>query len=79
MLYANKSGVDRERVMSILDTITPTLEDVCHNHDWAFSKTSKKCGRDFGKILTEDGLCYTYNLLDKSELFLNKTYVLFFA
>ncbi|XP_063700316.1 pickpocket protein 28-like [Culicoides brevitarsis] len=70
---SNKTSMDRERVLSILDTITPTLEDVCYSHDWAFSKTSKKCGRDFGKILTEDGLCYTYNLLDKSELFLNKT------
>uniref|UniRef100_A0A336M656 CSON011555 protein n=1 Tax=Culicoides sonorensis TaxID=179676 RepID=A0A336M656_CULSO len=69
----NQTRFDRERILTILDTIAPTIEDVCHSYDWAFSKSTRKCGKDFSKILTEDGLCYTFNMLDQKELFRNTT------
>lgn len=69
----NQTVINSERVLQILDMITPPLDDICHSYDWAFSQTSRKCGKEFGRILTEDGMCYTYNLLDRNELFKNKT------
>lgn len=71
----NTTRLRSENVFTLLEKVAPTLEDICIDYDWAFSKSAKKCtaSNDFGKIVTEDGMCYTFNMLDKSELFQNGT------
>lgn len=63
--FVNKSaGLDPKSVEEVAPTLKETLvfcASVLEERPW-------ECERGFGRILTEEGVCYTFNLLNKTEL-----------
>lgn len=60
-------------VLDLIQELSPLF-----NHSYPFCKwrnVVSTCEKYFTKTFTEDGLCYTFNGLDASELYRNITYV----
>ncbi|KAL1122049.1 hypothetical protein AAG570_003455 [Ranatra chinensis] len=57
-----------ESTMEILKEVAPSLENSLLACKWK-NNVFQNCSTLFTPIITEDGLCYTFNMLDASELF----------
>ncbi|KAJ8923406.1 hypothetical protein NQ315_001964 [Exocentrus adspersus] len=69
----NKStGLD---TIDYLMSVAPQFDDVFHSCRWTLQ--NKSCNSLFFPILTEEGLCFTFNMLDRSQLLRNKVLVFF--
>lgn len=49
--------------------IAPQFENVFLSCTW--TRQNESCYKLFTPMLTEDGLCFTFNMFDKSELLRN--------
>lgn len=55
------------RIVNIMEELTPTPIPLLFLCKWRNEQFS--CPETFSKILTEEGICYTFNNLDQSEIF----------
>lgn len=53
---------------NVMERVAPTLEATLAACDGIFKGKNWDCHRGFGRILTEEGVCYTFNMLNKTEL-----------
>ncbi|CAG9817679.1 unnamed protein product [Phaedon cochleariae] len=72
-LYTSGEKVTGFDTIEYLMSIAPQFEDVFFNCKWTLLNES--CDNMFTPILTEDGLCFTFNMLDKSELLRDKVFL----
>lgn len=49
--------------------MAPQFQEVLYSCNWQLRGS---CEDSFTPIITEDGLCFSFNMLDKTELFRNK-------
>jgi acid-sensing ion channel, other len=61
------SGIEPEQIVPILRQITVSLNETTLFCKWRNS--IGPCTEFFTEIITEEGFCYTFNVLDSSELF----------
>ncbi|XP_018572880.1 pickpocket protein 28-like [Anoplophora glabripennis] len=64
------TGLD---TIDYLMSVAPQFDDVFHSCRWTLQ--NKSCSSLFYPILTEEGLCFTFNMLDRSQLLRNKVYL----
>jgi amiloride-sensitive sodium channel len=64
---AIKSGLQAHEIVPLLRSITVSLNETTLFCKWRNSINS--CSEFFTEILTEEGFCYTFNVLDSSELY----------
>jgi amiloride-sensitive sodium channel len=62
-----KSGLKTDEIVPLLKSITVSLNETTLFCKWRNSINS--CGEFFTEVLTEEGFCYTFNVLDSSELY----------
>lgn len=51
-----------------LESVAPTLNETLVFCASVLEERRWNCDRGFGRILTDEGVCYTFNLLNKTEL-----------
>lgn len=56
-----------EKFYQVAKRYAPTLSDVLSDCSWR--RYSRPCGELFNEVLTDDGICYSFNLLNASELY----------
>lgn len=61
------SGLEVEEVVPLLKSITTSLNETTLFCKWR--NQVGDCGQFFSEILTEEGFCYTFNVLNFDELF----------
>lgn len=69
-LILNQSE-SRSDVLSTLDELTSPLVEMFDRCRYGSQKLSK-CEKLFSKVITDEGICYTFNMLDASDLFEEK-------
>jgi amiloride-sensitive sodium channel len=63
---AIKSGLKEQEIVAILDQISPPMEYTFI--DCKLSKATAPCEGYFSEVITEEGKCFTFNVLNSSEL-----------
>ncbi|XP_055628965.1 pickpocket protein 28-like [Toxorhynchites rutilus septentrionalis] len=63
----NYTSPANPRIVRLMDEVAPTLEDICESITWDLDKLG--CAGMFEKVLTEDGVCYSFNPISARELF----------
>ncbi|XP_068915306.1 pickpocket protein 28-like isoform X2 [Tenebrio molitor] len=71
VIFVNHT-TDEETVRRIIQNAPTSNETIPY---CSFAEFSDKCGTIFTPILTNSGVCFTFNMLDKNELFTNITYI----
>lgn len=61
------SGLKAKEIVPLLKSITVSLNETTLFCRWRNS--INECSEYFTEILTEEGFCYTFNVLDASEMF----------
>lgn len=61
------SGLEAEEIVPLLKSITTSLNETTLFCKWRNQIAG--CGEFFTEILTEEGFCYTFNVLNFEELF----------
>lgn len=51
-----------------MEVVAPTLEETLVHCEGVLKDKQWDCPRGFGRILTNEGVCYTFNMLNKTEL-----------
>ncbi|XP_053685966.1 pickpocket protein 28-like [Sabethes cyaneus] len=63
----NYSSPANARIVRMMHEIAPQLSDICESITWDLDKMN--CTGMFQKILTEDGICYSFNPISAKEMF----------
>jgi acid-sensing ion channel, other len=61
-----KSGLDEREIVSILNQISPPIEETFQH--CTLVKRKAPCEDFFSEVITEEGKCFTFNVLNSSEL-----------
>lgn len=75
-LFANismNSGLKPEEIVPLLRKITMSMNETILSCKWR--NLDKECESLFSEIITEEGFCYTFNVLESSELFKEERWV----
>lgn len=67
MKFPLESGLETEEILPLLRRITVSLNETTLFCKWR--NQISDCGSFFTETITEEGFCYTFNVLDSSELF----------
>lgn len=59
------------RVNEVLVNISLSLEDICDHFHWSNNTQGTNCNDYFSPIITENGLCHTFNFRKLTEVFKN--------
>ncbi|KAL3273909.1 hypothetical protein HHI36_015336 [Cryptolaemus montrouzieri] len=72
----NKEGNKTTSYSSLefLVQVAPSLRNIALSCTWA-SESDAPCSKLFVRTLTEEGICYTFNILDRDELFTKAVYL----
>ncbi|KAL3273911.1 hypothetical protein HHI36_015338, partial [Cryptolaemus montrouzieri] len=73
--FLNREGNKTTSFSSIdfLVEAAPSFEEMVWSCKWTL--VNETCANFFVPTLTEDGICYTFNMLDRDELFTNAVYL----
>jgi amiloride-sensitive sodium channel len=71
-LYTSGNKTASVDTIRRLTEVAPPLDEVLFSCKW--NSNNESCDSLFTPILTEDGICFTFNTLDRSELFTNAAY-----
>ncbi|XP_058456325.1 pickpocket protein 28-like [Malaya genurostris] len=63
----NYSTPASPNIVRVINEVAPTLEDVCESLTWNLDKLN--CTGLFQRVLTEDGVCFSFNPISAKELF----------
>ena len=66
-LHNISSGIELNQIVPTLQEISPDLNQTMMYCKWR--NEMKDCNEIFSEIITEEGACHTFNMLDSSELF----------
>lgn len=69
-LYLNYSEHMNESVYDTMENLAPNLVDVMSNCFWQNRWYS--CASIFGRVITEDGVCFTFNALNSNDTYTNE-------
>ncbi|XP_063915457.1 pickpocket protein 28-like [Zophobas morio] len=72
-LYQKGNKTTSFETIQYLINIAPPFHQVVMGCKW--TGTNETCDNLFSPVLTEDGICFTFNMLDRSELFTNAVYL----
>nr|XP_023023900.1 pickpocket protein 28-like [Leptinotarsa decemlineata] len=72
-LYTRGEKYTELETIKYLMSIGPQFEDVFFTCKW--TSMNESCYNMFYPMLTEDGMCFTFNMLDRSELFRKKVFM----
>ncbi|XP_044272487.1 pickpocket protein 28-like [Tribolium madens] len=72
-LYQQGNKTTSFETIEYLMSIAPPFEEVFFGCKW--TSLNETCSNFFSPMLTEDGMCFTFNMLDRSELFTNAVYL----
>ncbi|XP_028141320.1 pickpocket protein 28-like isoform X2 [Diabrotica virgifera virgifera] len=72
-LYTEGENVTEFKTIEYLMSIAPQFVDSFFSCKWTLLNES--CDNMFTPMLTEDGLCFTFNMLDRTELLREKVYL----
>ncbi|RZC36787.1 ASC domain containing protein [Asbolus verrucosus] len=71
-LYQGGNKSEDSEIIDYLESIAPSFTDVMVFSTWTNVTYAEGCDYSFLPIFTNDGICLTFNMLDKSELLTNK-------
>ncbi|EFA08873.2 Pickpocket protein 28-like Protein [Tribolium castaneum] len=72
-LYQQGNKTTSFETIEYLMSIAPPFSEVFFACKW--TSLNETCSNFFSPMLTEDGMCFTFNMLDRSELFTNAVYL----
>ncbi|XP_063916762.1 pickpocket protein 28-like [Zophobas morio] len=72
-LYSEGNKTTSFETIEYLISIAPPFGEVFMGCKW--TSMNETCNNLFSPMLTEDGICFTFNMLDRSELFTNAVYL----
>lgn len=60
-----KSSLKENEILSLIRSLSIKIGDTIYGSAWKF----KNCDSCFSEIITEEGVCFTFNILDSKDLF----------
>ncbi|XP_055591169.1 pickpocket protein 28-like [Uranotaenia lowii] len=63
----NYTSAANPKIVHLMNEVAPNLDDICESVRWDLDKLS--CNGMFQRILTEDGVCYSFNPISAREMF----------
>lgn len=77
LLKTFKTSNTTKDIYTNLRRMAPKLSDIMYHCEFNGHKTSK-CANWFNEVWTEEGVCYTFNMLNASELYRQHKYLSFY-
>ena len=64
------SKTSQREYIKLLKEMAVPFDDMFIDCVWSYDET--KCSEIFTEVITEEGICYTFNMLDEKDIFRSK-------